>query len=209
MTDMKHGYEREEVNWYVALAERTAVVERRPAVRGRFDLPQRDMPPQTVMERLDAIGVRVFYPKIRQVRQRLCKATQAPIRDTVWVSPFGRYVFAATDEGPAAIAAVRGVAMLLLDADGNPGVVPAAKIDEMRRLYRNYKQIIKAQTFALKPGQTVKIIDGPFRGYDAEVENVKKLCQGMFRAVADVMNMKVPIDIPVECVEPVEDVEAV
>ena len=92
---------------------------------------------------------------------------------------------------------------LVLDANGEPGVVPSGDIEDMRRHYRNYKQIIKAQTVALKPGQTVRIIDGPFAGYNAEVESVDKLCQGMFRAIADIMGRRVPMDIPTEIIEAV------
>lgn len=190
------------LRWYVAVAERNAVVERKK--RGResdAEFRQRiaALPPQTVMERLEAEGMEVFYPKIRESRERPCKTTRAPIRETVWVGPFGRYVFAGTEEGPAAIRAVRGVTGLVLNANNEPGVVPAAQIERMRHDYRNYKQVIRAQSIPLKPGQQVRLVDGPFRSYDAEVKSIDKLCRGMFDAIVMAHGKELPLkDVPIE-----------
>ena len=194
------------MNWYVALARPNAVVQKdheklEHETDAEFRAKIAALPPQTVMERLEEVGAGVFYPKTREVRQRLCKSTQAPIRDTVWVSPFGRYVFACHDE-PAAIRSVRGVARLINNADGNPGIVSQARMEQMRGLYRNYKRIIRYQEVSLVKGQTVKLIDGPFRSYDAEVDCIKKLCRGLFDAVVEAHGRKLTIkDIPIEDVE--------
>lgn len=192
------------MNWFVAIAERNAVVERERKMRDgetmdEFRARIAALPPQTVMERLEAIECEVFYPKARIVRQRLCKRSMAPVRETVWVPVFGRYLFA--KGRPEAIRETRGILGLVNNADGEPGVLSEELIEDMRRRYRNYKIAQKLSEVSLKPGQTVRIMDGPMRGWDAKVK-LADLSRGLLTAVREAMGREIPIqNLRIEDVE--------
>lgn len=181
------------MNWYVCYTEKNATIERERD-------PDCELPPQTVMERLDAAGIEVFYPKVRITREKYDRKRRAPVRETVWIPAYGRYLFAMGN--PDVIRGTRGVMFLLREeSTGQWGTVPQAVIDDLRSRYRDYRAIIKMQELALKPGQVVKLIDGPYRTYQAEVESVRNLTQGLFDALIPMFGTKVRAQVPVEHVE--------
>lgn len=179
------------LKWYVAVAERHAVIERK---REEGDA---ELPPQTVMERLEAKGDQIFYPKARITRQRRDRKANAPVRETLWVPVFGRYLFVGSTRKPGYIRGTRGVMDLLNNADGEPGTLPPPLIEEMRRKYRNYKIAQKISELPLKPGQTVRIMEGAFRGFDAKVHLID-LAKGLLTGVTQAMGREVPITLHIE-----------
>ncbi len=183
------------MNWYVALTKPNAVVEKeRKPRRGesREVLEERKalLPPQTVMERLEDLGMEVFYPKVRIVRRALLNRTKGHGMETVWMPVFGRYMFVRGD--PAQIAGVRGVAQIINNADDVPGVIPEKVIEDIRRRFHNYKVEQMVRGMKPKRGDKVRIMEGPMRGWDATVELVD-LVKGLLTAVREAMGREIPI----------------
>lgn len=173
--------------WHVAVAKPNTVIEK----------PKQNtaLPPQGLTERLEAQGAEVFYPKARITRQRVGKRLPGPIRETAWVPIFGNYIFVRAE--PRLIWATRGIAKVLLDTDGKPGVIPDAEIAQMQLKYRNYKMALKREEMPLKRGQVVRIMEGPFTGFSAQVQLVD-MAKGLLKVMADVMGRETQISIPVQ-----------
>ena len=183
------------MNWYVALTKPNAVVEKEQKPRAYetdddFRARIASLPPQTVMERMEALGMEVFYPKVRIVRRALLNRTRGHGLETVWMPVFGRYMF--VKGSPAVIAGVRGVSQVVNNADDVPGIIGEDIIEDIRKRFHNYTVEQRVRDMKLKRGQKVRIMEGPMRGWDATVEIVD-LARGLLTAVREAMGREIPI----------------
>lgn len=183
-----------QLRWYVAVAMPNAVIEKPRDDKEDDELNAR-LPPQTVLERLEAAGDSVFWPKAHMSEKVYCRKARGHVTKPAWVPLWGRYFIVGTVRGPGAVRATRGVSCLLNNADGVPGEVSAELVAEQKRLYRNYKIARKLEEVPLKRGQVVRIMEGPFTGFAAQVQLVD-MAKGLLKVMADVMGRETPISIP-------------
>lgn len=106
--------------------------------------------------------------------------------DTVRAPLFPGYIFAdiaARDGQWRSIRSTAGVADVIVQGDG-PAVIPAAVIHDIkaREDHGGLVRLGRGQTFS--PGQTVRLIDGPFAGYD-----------GLFEAQTDAERVSILLTI--------------
>ncbi|MGE5378440.1 MAG: transcription termination/antitermination protein NusG [Bacteroidota bacterium] len=112
-------------------------------------------------EQLSSYGIRVFYPRIRvktvNPRARKLKAY------------FPSYLFVNADLETISISTLHWMpgAVNLVSFDGEPASVPDMLIAAIERQVEYINASQKNMLNELKPGDLVKIQDGPFAGYEA------------------------------------------
>lgn len=107
-----------------------------------------------------------IYRPLARVRKR-CRNQRSQMRTAI-ESLFPRYMFIHLDdcvETWAPICSTRGVAQLVRFA-GEPATVPDDIIDDLRQ-HTDQENCVDMTITHYKPNQRVRVVDGPFAGYEA------------------------------------------
>lgn len=159
---------------------------------------------EDVALRLCAAGFKAWRPidEVRtSVRDRATRSRR-PQRRVVKRARFGRYLFLRADLSDFVMAAVRGVRgvrdFVLAAGSESPAVVQ----DELIEFYRSFRpdrDRNKANAAIIKKADVVKILAGPFEGWEGRVEDIDK--RGVARVLTNIFGRPTPLIIEVGHVE--------
>ena len=116
---------------------------------------------RTVLQRLEAEGVENYLPMVRVQPKNPRAATRKPY--------FPGYLFIATDLDELGTNLFKWMpgAIGLVEFGGIPAVVPESLIKELRQLIAKIEEEGGLAYIELQKGDRVRIVEGPFAGYEA------------------------------------------
>ncbi len=120
-----------------------------------------------VYQRLLQRGLEAYLPLIRQLRQ------WSDRKKWIEVPLFSSYVFVRVDR-KSYEAAVRTYGVVrCVWFNGRPAFIPASQIEAIRRFIEGNVPMEVTNSGAIQPGDWVEIEEGPFRGIQGEVVQVR------------------------------------
>ena len=113
---------------------------------------------------------------------------------------FPGYLFARFDREPALgkVRSTLGVATILSTSEDGPVVVDEAIINALRE--RSVNGVIEVRPVALRPGDELEIVEGPFQGLTALFEKNLKAGERIV-VLLDLLSSQVRVEVPRLCVQ--------
>jgi len=149
---------------------------------------------QWVTQQLSEWCDEVYLPLLRQYKKvrRQFKWTIEPL--------FPCYLFARFDREPALgkVRSTFGVATVLSTSEDGPLVVDEAIISALRE--RSVNGVIEVRPVALRPGDELEFIEGPFQGLTALFEKNLKAGERIV-VLLDLLSSRVRVEVPRLCVQ--------
>ncbi len=147
-----------------------------------------------VTQQLSEWCAEVYLPLLRQYKKVR--------RQFNWVVEplFPGYLFARVDREPALgkVRSTLGVATILSTSEDGPLVVDEAIINALRE--RSVNGVIEVRFVALRPGDPLEIIEGPFQGLAALFEKNLKAGERII-VLLDLLSSRVRVEVPRLCVQ--------
>jgi len=128
-----------------------------------------------VYQRLVQKGMEAYLPLIRQLRQ------WSDRKKWIEVPLFSSYVFARVDRKSYEVAVRTYGIVRAVWFNGRPAFIPATQIEAIRRFLEGNVAMEVINSRAVQPGDWVEIAEGPFRGIQGEVVQIRGASRFLIR----------------------------
>ncbi|MEG8947673.1 UpxY family transcription antiterminator [Rosettibacter firmus] len=141
-------------------------------------------------QQFEALSISHYLPTIERVRQ--WKDRKKKIIEPL----FRGYIFVYGDEKERLIALQQSAIVKTICFNGKPSIIPDYQIENLKIMLNEKPEVFI--TNQVECGESVKIIDGPFKGI---VGKVKLVCKEKWLAVSiDLLQRSVLVKLPLESV---------